>query len=471
MRAIDDTDKELEKLVKHYLYLDEEVFADFIIMEMGIHIKKTEILSKELKQEAFYEFRKRIDFKEIASLPTMKRWFGINGYSCPSRENVFKICYALGISTEKAGEYLTKGIFEPSFQANDYEEIFFFYGLENHLSYQEILEMIHAFEEILIKHMFEKERMKSSSHTTNEIVAELHTAKSLNKEGFMLWMRDHADWFKGYSKTTQNVLMQLRKKIVSGIREEAKRMLEFRLSEIGYEKWLLFHPKYRKNSRSGVYAYIRGLQRRKEKRLSETEYTTIRELAQIAYAEKETNTKIYESLYDNRVKSLPYLSQKRLSDLFNVPSHKVLEKELRMAEVMLKKKKTEETCPEKLIPLLKKITKGAFLEGSAGDAIPIIEKYRKEHRRRTLMLHREDLLPLIYQVALNEYRKKGRMQKKAEAKEFFVTYANTILTACNMEEINIKYKLDALLLGCFGSGKEYDYSDIVHFVAIFEEES
>lgn len=106
---------------------------------------------EERAREAFLEFRKRTHRAEIASLPTMRRWFGIGSYHRPSREQVIHMCFALELQEEEAQEYLTVGLSEPGFQVNDYQESIFLYGIVNSYSYEESLAMMEQFEESLDK--------------------------------------------------------------------------------------------------------------------------------------------------------------------------------------------------------------------------------------------------------------------------------------------------------------------------------
>lgn len=55
----------------------------------------------------------------------MRRWFGINGYSQPTREQVYEICFALSLSGEDAEEFLRMGIHEPGVQFNDFHEVIY----------------------------------------------------------------------------------------------------------------------------------------------------------------------------------------------------------------------------------------------------------------------------------------------------------------------------------------------------------
>ncbi|MDO4168259.1 MAG: hypothetical protein Q4D32_12715, partial [Eubacteriales bacterium] len=81
-----------------------------------------------------------------ATYPTMRRWFGLHGFTTPNREQAYGIAFSLELSPEELNNLLTKGLLETGVQYNDYKEIIFLYGLANHRSYEEALGMIDEFE-------------------------------------------------------------------------------------------------------------------------------------------------------------------------------------------------------------------------------------------------------------------------------------------------------------------------------------
>ena len=122
-----------EKRLKERLSKEFQRFDKFIQIQMGT-AEKT-----DCAREAFLEFRRRTHRADIASLPTMRRWFGIGTFHKPTREHVIHMCFALGLSEEQAQEYLKKGLSEPGFQVNNYQELIFLYGIVNHYTYEECL--------------------------------------------------------------------------------------------------------------------------------------------------------------------------------------------------------------------------------------------------------------------------------------------------------------------------------------------
>lgn len=466
-------DDYLEEWLKKFIKENEEsMFSRFMIREMGFPVESQNKVDDKTRMNAFSEFFRRIDHKKIAAMQTMKRWFGLGGFSTPSRDTLFEICFALKLDGRKTEKYLMQGIFEPAFQVNDYAEVFYFYGLENGKSYEETLEMIDVFEEILAERFFQGEEDADLSVSTRELKKELYSVKTGSKENFMLWMRDHANQFKGYSQTTQNYLEKLRRKIYEDSVEDIRDILESRLSETGYFQWAEKHSGSYDTQADAIRVYLKVLKKRKKQPLSDTEYKNILEMVRFVYAPKETNTKVYRLLFSPKTKNLPYLSEKNLSDLFRVPMHKLFLKNIRLAEASLKKLPGEKTCPAEVLPFLAEIDK-AYTEGkqySAGEALKLIRQHEKEEKRRTILLRREDLLPVIFYVSQMEYSKDEILKEKMSARQHFSEYGNSILNACGLEEMNEKYRLDALLFACLESQREYDYQDILCAVKILENE-
>lgn len=133
-------------------------FDEFIMERMGYPWGENEP-DKQTRRQAFLVFRQRTGRVDFASLPTMHRWFGINGYHKPSRYNIFQMAFAMGLDREETKQYLMVGIGEPSFYVNDYQEI--------------------------------------------------------STEEFLWWMGGRVDWFKGYSQTALNYVKQYRDSILS----------------------------------------------------------------------------------------------------------------------------------------------------------------------------------------------------------------------------------------------------------------
>ena len=457
-------------------------FDSFIIKEMGFSFSENEGLQEEeiqeIRRKAFKEFRKRTNKHEFASMPTMRRWFGIHGMSRPSRENVYEICFYLKVNREKIKDFLTKGLGEPSFQINDYQEIIFLYGIENQFSYEECQKMIRIFEGNL-DHEVEFQK----THTTKELCSQYEASKKFNKEEFILWMSDRADWFKGYSQTVMDYLGRIRTNIIDEIRADAKDRLDELLSEAGYSTWLKQHKKdvKHKDEKSLIKSFIQTTKNKKHYHVDEITAKNIVELCRIALGEKEANTKLLSEVYAcdpmdkmkenlNNLSSIRIMSGKYLSDLFHVPEKK--EQEIRLSQALRVLNELDDTmpCPEWIRQLGETYTnyKGDF--SSVEDAKQTLVLYQKEQRRRCLMIQRGDILPMILHIAQQRYLRNHEDEYVAEdAKNEFCQLANSILNACNMENLSEQFELDVALLASFQPDEMYSYSDILDALELRKE--
>ena len=142
-------------------------------------------------QTAYQKFYQTLDKKILpASIPTMKRWFGIDGHAMPSREQIFILAFSLKLSPQECGNYLTRGLWQPSFQINDYQETIYLYGLENHLVYEQCQLMMEDFEKNL-----ENDIQLSQTHSTQELMAQYQRNKHLSYHDFLDWMAENASYF------------------------------------------------------------------------------------------------------------------------------------------------------------------------------------------------------------------------------------------------------------------------------------
>ena len=92
-----------EKRLKERLSKEFQRFDKFIQIQMGT-AEKT-----DCAREAFLEFRRRTHRADIASLPTMRRWFGIGTFHKPTREHVIHMCCSGFIGRAGSGVF-EKGI-------------------------------------------------------------------------------------------------------------------------------------------------------------------------------------------------------------------------------------------------------------------------------------------------------------------------------------------------------------------------
>lgn len=67
----------------------------------------------------------------------------------PNRTQVYQMCFAMELSVEETQEYLFYGLHEPAFQVIDYQEVLLAYGIYQHCSFSECLDMINELEMLL----------------------------------------------------------------------------------------------------------------------------------------------------------------------------------------------------------------------------------------------------------------------------------------------------------------------------------
>lgn len=447
-------------------------FDSFIIKEMGFDWDSitNEEQKEKVRYEAFHIFRKSTNQKNFASLPTMRRWFGISGKAKPSREIVYEICFEMNLDKEKAKEYLTKGIGEPSFQVNDYQEIIYLYGIENGISFKQCLKMIEMFE----KNM-DREIIFQKTHTTKELTEQFEIVKNANSQEFILWMIDRADWFKGYSYTTLNYLAKMRANIMEGIREDSKKLLENLLQETNYKKWSSKHGRGRDEYKK-IRKYVKSLGSDKDFNVSENLGESILELARLVYSEKEANSRLLSEIYSSpeskisskkkeRTTEICGMTGKYLSDLFNIPTKK--EQKIRVSQMMreLNEYQPNDKCPEWIQKLGNMYTKGKGDFSTVSCAMEELKKYESENRRRCLLIQRGDILPMILNIAQRKYWEENEWEyKKDRARQIFIDLANVTLNACNMAKLNEEYELDAVLLACYQEKEMFSYSDVLDVI-------
>lgn len=433
-------------------------FDRFIIQKMGFHLEQDE----QARTDAFHEFRKRTGREPIATMPTMRRWFGIGSFHIPTRENVIKMSFALSLEPEEAGEYLTRGLGEPYFQINDYLETLFLYGLEHHLSYDDCLKMAAVFEENM-----EEELVFSGTKSTKDLLVSFEQHKELGKEEFLLWMSDRADWFKGYSRTTWNYLTRFRSSIMEEIREEAKERLDELLKETEYERWRKRHPA-KGDARDSIERFIGGNKTRKKYRVSEYMEKCIRELVELAYDQRELNTRMISEVFSTTERTIGEFrrfTMKYLSDLFHIPDKK--EQAIRTAQALrvLDTLGNQDVCPDWIQKLGEEYTRDRGDFSNVEMARESLIHFQKEHRRRVLLISRSDLLPLILHVAQRQYeRENGDFYDKEQAETYFRDLADATLNACNMETLSEEFRLDQALLLCFQEDEMYTYAELLDAV-------
>lgn len=462
--------KALQKMdeANHFSRMDS-LFVQQMLGEEG----KT--VTPEVRRMAYQEFRKRSGKREFASVPTMQRWFGIDGYARPTRSQVYEIVFCLRLGMKELETFLTVGLREPSVQINDYMEAIFAYGLENGLEYDECVGMIREFEQNL-----DEDFALCHAQNTQELLKQFQSRKDLPKDEFMEWMTENADAFKGYSNTVRNYLVKFRHTICKSVRQDMKEYLKELLVDAGYDSWRgkhRFRPnEYGESIRKFIYD---------NRSLPEEFRKEILRLVKYIYFDDDTNTLLLSAVYSasrysecqftnlGKWEKLSRMTEKHLSDLLNVATQKERDIRTAQAEAVLQQKRNsakDEKCPEWIEALMCEYgiqtMEEAVSDGiSLKDASRMIEAYRREHRRRCVLLGRNDLLPFVLYTAQHRYLESIGFDManyvSGAAKREFVVLADQTLAACSMAKLSEEYELDAVLLACFQEDDMYSYSEVL----------
>lgn len=449
-------------------------FDTFIIRRMGYTPEGTDEEQDQVRREAYRTFLDRIPDERPASLPTIRRWFGISDFKEPSREQVFRIAFAAGLSLEETEQYLMEGIGEPSFQINDYTEIIAMYGLENHWDYTKYSKMVREYETGL-----ERQQEISCEANTQWLFREFEHVKTGPEEAFMYWMWKHAGIFKGYSRTTQEYLNKYREMVLKYMRIDAKRRLDLLLKETGYDAW----RKKRLRNVSGnewknIQKYIGTKGAKKE--IPDFLAKNISELARVAFSEKGKNTRLLSELFSVSKKTavpteklsvdvVKTASGKYLSDLFHIPEQNEKWIRVRQAIRELENGGEDGNCPEYIREQICEYSKNKVQVESAEEALQWLEEFDREKRRRRHIVKRSDLLPMILYVSQQKYLARNAESDEnylcEKAKKMFLDMADATMIACNMPKVDRTYLFDQILLACFQEDEMYGYGDVLELLA------
>lgn len=453
-------------------------FSHFIIEKMGYTYSETigeeaKEQQKEIRQQAFAEFRQRTHREEIASLPTMRKWFGIGGKATPSREQVYQMCFVMGLSAVDAEEFLLEGIKEPSFQVNDYSETILMYGLENGFAYEECVEMIDELEERM-----EPDISFQQTRGTQMLLSEFKGHKHLSKEKFLDWMEENAACFKGYSKTTLDYFIKYKKIILDYVKKDAEEELSRLLAETDFENWCRSRGFLTKDPKKKIHNYIRSHSTGKKNILSDDLKESIMELAAIAYTDKNANAQLLGEVFrsnktlktDTSVgfNAIEGMTGKKLSDLLNVATQKQRIFHVRQASRKIKELENEEACPKWIQEMTQEYSRKKVEIKTVADAKKWMKEYLEEHKRRCLQIQRSDILPMILYVSQRRYLEEidhdMTNYNQQDALIAFDNLANATLSACNMCQINEQYELDTVLRSCYGKEEMYTYSELLEVI-------
>lgn len=443
-----------------YLFLDFDVF---IVRELGYSFQTKEELDK-FRRRAFLDFRKKTGHFMFASLPTMRKWFGIGSFSRPRREQVLAICLKMQTGRKKASEYLMIGLGESAFQIRDYREVIFMYGLENGMTFEFCLDLINKFEKKV-------DFRSKEENTISDEVFEQEFMKIIDKspDVFLSWMLSEQKFFKGYQDVISNILQYCRKEVLLYIRKDARKKLEDLLAETNFRKWLSKKKYHEVEPRELFRRFVRSRHNAEYKGISKNMGDNILELSSIAFSQLEANSKLLAEVFPfagntvfNNIKGM---SAKHLSDLFNVSLQweRLLVSNQTCCKLM--NLDGESNCPDWLNDIAEICNRPFHELQSVKDALYQLTIYSEEQRRRCIDIRRGDILPMIHYVSQCQYldsidntEEKYNMKN---AKSFFATKANHMLRLCQMAPLNKEYELDSVLLSCFQPDEMYSYSEIL----------
>ncbi len=436
-------------------------FDSFMMEQLGV----------EDRRSAWRIFREKTNHREIATIPTMERWFGIGGYTTPKRSHIFEMVFAMNLGVEKLNEYLMEGICEPGVRINDYQEVIFLYGLGKSLSYQECLDLIEQFEEKL-------EWGIEVCHSTNtlELQQQFEVKKELPWEVFLEWMGNNAGAFRGYSKTSLKYLMKFKQLVLDEVERITKEELEELLVEVGYDKWRRSPKRMLKKGHEGKY--IREFMYN-AKHVEAEQKQEILTLVQYAYYAQESNVRAITEVFSvvngkkngKRRHGLVRMTEKRMSDLLNVAKLKERDILSGIAERTLCRleRASQHECPDWICQMVEDYAGKWKGDGrSVQEMLQRVREFRKEHQRRCALVQREDLLPFVLYESQRRYWKSVDNAEEAyeaeQAKADFMVLANQTMAACNMACLSEKYALDSALLACFQQDEMYSYADVLEVV-------
>lgn len=438
-------------------------FDVFLIQKITGNEKNQE-LTEKARHNAFLLFRKKTGNIDFASLPTMRRWFGINGYTKPGREQVYEICFALSLSGKEAEEFLRIGIHEPGVQFNDYHEIIYLYCLENHLPWETAQNLLEQFES-----SFDSATEFAHTNSTNQLMKQFALKKGESVKQFMHWMSANAAAFKGYSKTALDYFNTYHSLIVKYVRMDAAERLDSLLKETDFAYWVKrrrFMPV--KNQGELIRKYIRYVQKRRYSGVSDDLLDNIRELNKIANAESNINQSILSEIFttgNSQSLVVGNMTGKHLSDLLNLPVQ--MERSIRANKALTELNGLSEAaaCPAWIQDFIAGYSKGKESPDTSVAAKKWLLHFKAEHKRRCHLIQRQDILPMVLYVAQRQYTDKmGESDAEyyqESAKQLFVEMANVTLSSCGMSALSPDFQLDALLLACFQPEEMYSYEDLI----------
>ena len=434
-----------------------------------------------LRKRAYRNFNKAIKGKKVANCRTIRKWFGIDGFAIPKREALFRLAFALGLTTVETSDYLVNGMLAPSFQINDYIELIYMYGLDNSLTYEDCTRMIDVYE----KNAHYDTEYIQGNHTT-QLWEMYEINKKCMPEEFLGWMLQHEVVFKGYSKTVLDCFIKLTDDIQECIKSDAREYLHELVTENGYCEWK------KSGCRNGdmkelVPGFLRrflGHDKDKEKvklvKSMKNAYT-------LAYGESR-NTNIVKNIYMhetllnsisgmedfvNKTIGISFSSRtdKYMSQILSVSVQKSYQMQLRIILSYLGELDDNATCPEEIVNLLEEHGVVMTKCKNVGSCLRKVNSLLTNQTQNCELIGRDDILPLVHYLSQRQYANMMREDNVSydmeQARNHFENLANAILNRCQMALISPEYRLDYLMLSSYCKEDMYSLVEMMEAIADF----
>lgn len=273
--------------------------------------------------------------------------------------------------------------------------------------------------------------------------------------------------------TAQEYLCSYREMVLELSRKEMKKQLELFLSETTWPVW-------KKNQKSGKEKEDVMIRKYLNKNsVPEDLRGNILELVKLVYSDTGQNSILISELFELSGRAMiyedylvdrepHYITNKYLSDLFNIPLQNERMICVKQALASLQWMDKDAPCPELVLRLIDRYSQHVVTIENVYEAEQWLLEYSKEHKRRRKIVKRGDLLPLIHYVAQQRYiqetEKNSLPYDQLTAKNYFRTMADAVMIACSMEPLNDNFRYDWILMSCFGEEEMHSYMDILEIV-------
>lgn len=468
-----DFEKTVADIKNNMLFMS---FDRFLIGKMMPELVLEKVIPEEIRIEAYHVCMKQMDDVKVASVQTIQRWFGLHGISIPNREMIFRLGFALHLSVVEVEEYLKQGIGQPGFQMSDYREVIYYYGFYHGFSQGQAWEMIDRFEQMMPL----EEVLIHSKYT--ERLWKLFTGKmDLPEDDYLKWMLQYSAHLKGYSRTVLEYLQSFRQEILEEICRYAEQRMQSLLWETHFFQWEeKKHLSPRKRAKS-IPKYLSCAEEGSGKCVSDALARSILEWLEITQLSSQANEKFLMELYASaweqdrlsgeikkKVSHQLYfnmMDQKYLSELFTVGDQRERQMNLLRLQRYLQEESIDKKCPERLWNRAQEL--GYTKESrDMKDVAAWVRDACAHQSRRCRMIHRSDLLTLVFYLAqlryLRHMEETGENYIPETGQKMLLELADATLTACNMEKFDGKhYLLDATLWQCYQKEEMYSLSDLI----------